>query len=214
MNFELYLFDFDGTLADSRLSISNSLNFALKEFGFAELDPKQIYPDIGKLLMADTIRKLCPSVTEEQLPLILDCFRQYQREHVKRDLVFFPEVRETLETLKTRGKKLAILSNKGQKQLEHALTAFEYRELFDFVLGPGIIPEIKPARATVDYIWQALPTAPEATVMVGDSEVDVMTAKNAGIKMIAVGHGTDSAETLLKLGADYTVTKFSEILSF
>jgi phosphoglycolate phosphatase len=213
-SFDLFVFDFDGTLADSRLSISKSLNHALLQFGYAEIEPSLIYPRIGKELIAETVMRFQPSIPKSQLEEILECFRAYQREHVREDLRYFPEVRESLMALKARKKGIAILSNKSNRQLLPSLEAFEMLDFFDLILGTGLIAEIKPHKAGMDYIWQKLPVESSRTVLIGDSEVDVQTAKNAGIEMIAVNHGTDSAESLKAMGAAYSIETFSEILNF
>jgi phosphoglycolate phosphatase len=213
-SFDLFVFDFDGTLADSRLSISNSFNFALREYGLAEVKPGRIYTMIGKQMLDEMFLSFYPEIELEQIPALLECFRQYQRENVLDELLYFPEVISTIASLKARGKSLAILSNKSQKQLEHGLGAFNLLDSFQIVLGSGFLNETKPAKACMDYIWQALPAEASRTVMIGDSEVDVLTARNAGIELIAVSHGTDSAESLLTMGAAYSVENFSEILNF
>jgi phosphoglycolate phosphatase len=213
-SFDLFVFDFDGTLADSRLSISNSFNFTLREHGLAEVIPSSIYGMIGKQMLDEMFRHFYPAISTEEMPALLDCFRHYQRENVLDELLYFPEVISTLEALKAEGKSLAVLSNKTQKQLEHGLAAFNLLDRFQVVLGSGLLTEMKPAKACMEYIWQTIPTEASRTVMIGDSEVDVLTAQHAGIEMIAVNHGTDSAESLVKMGAQYSIETFSEILNF
>ncbi|HEX2905442.1 MAG TPA: HAD family hydrolase [Phototrophicaceae bacterium] len=214
--YELFIFDFDGTLADSRHNITNSLNYALRSIGLAEVDPSRIYPLIGKLTLEATFSYFYPALTAAEIAHLLQTFRQYQRDHIRLELAFFPEAISTLAALKNRNKRLAILTTKHIEQIEYILAAFDLRRLFDVVCGEGLPPQRKPDPACVEFILAAVGTSiarPQA-VMVGDSEVDVRTAQNGGIDMIAVAHGTDSLEYLKHQGATYTVQSLSELLLF
>ena len=215
-SFDLFVFDFDGTLGDSKINIANSMNFALKQSGYEPVDPIKIYPMIGKLILADMFTTCYPEIGDAQLSDMLSLFRAYQREHLISELTLFPQAQETLETLKDNDKHLAILTSKHIGQMQYTLEAFNLTQFFDVVVGDGSLNQKKPHRSCVDHIWKTIshPISAERTVMIGDSEVDVQMAKNAGITMIAVGHGVDSAETLIDLGAEVAVQTLSQLLEF
>lgn len=214
--FDLFIFDFDGTLGDSKHNIANSLNFALRQGGYAPVEPERIHRLIGKLRLPETFTHFYPSLTPDQLANLIDHFRQYQRQNLMTELTLFPEVTETLHELKARGKYLAILTSKHMTQMSYILDQLRLSHLFDVVCGDGLLAHKKPHLACTEYIWRSLPTpiSPEQSVMIGDSEVDVQTAQNAGIAMIAVGHGTDSLETLVEGGANHTISSLSDVLRF
>lgn len=214
--FDLFIFDFDGTLGDSRHNIANSLNFALQQGGYAPVAPERIHRLIGKLRLPETFTYFYPSLMSAQLADLLDHFRAYQRQNLMNELTLFPYAAETLHDLKGRGKYLAILTSKHMAQMAFILAQLKLNHLFDVVCGDELLAHKKPHPACVEYIWRSLPTpiSPERSVMIGDSEVDIQAARNAGITMIAVGHGTDSLETLVEGGATYTVSSLPGLLRF
>ncbi len=214
--FDVFIFDFDGTLADSRHNIANAFNFALADRGLPAVDAQAIYPLIGKLTLADTFTHFYPRLDAATIDNLLHIFRQYQRENVKAELMFFPEALSTLNVLKEKHKRLAIVTTKAVQQLDYILDVFAIRDRFDVVCGLGTLPQHKPDRACVEYVWRCLniQNGRDQSVMIGDSEVDIATAYNAGIPMIAVSHGVDSLERLVEAGATYTITALSELLRF
>ncbi len=214
--YDLFIFDFDGTLADSRLNIINSLNFALNTQGLSPIEGKRITPLIGKMSLDNTFLYFYPELKTVQIEKLLEEFRIYQREHAHEELVFFPEVLSTLEKLYKQKKMLAILTTKHISQITYILKLFKIDHFFDVVLGEGVISQRKPASECVGYILSSLsvPLDKSKVVMIGDSSVDVLSAQNGGIDMIAVGHGTDSLESLKEMGAIFTVNTFSEILQY
>lgn len=215
-SYDLFIFDFDGTLADSRRHIANGVNFALEKHGLAAVDPARVYAQIGKYPIEATFASFYRDLALEQVEALVSDFRQYQRDHVQQELAFFPGVIATLDALKANGKQLAILTTKHITQIDYILNVFGLRALFDVVYGDGLIPERKPERACVEYILRSVPTPVyrHRCVIVGDSEVDVRAAQNSGLDMIAVGHGVDSMGTLLEKGAHYGIDVFSELLNF
>lgn len=88
--YELYIFDFEGTIVDSRLHIANSVNFALIQNGFATMSPEEIYPTIGKLPIGATFKQFYPQLSVNDLNQLILSFRKYLIENVKKDLVLFP----------------------------------------------------------------------------------------------------------------------------
>lgn len=214
--FDLFIFDFDGTLVDSRRNVANGVNFALADRGLQAVEAGRIYPLIGKLTLEETFKYFCPQFETPEIDVLIQTFRQYQRVHTQSEITFFPEALSTLQALRERNKQLAILSTKYVEQLEFTLDLFGVRDLFHTVCGLGSLPQLKPARASVEFVWRCLDieNGQQGSVMIGDSEVDVATAKNAGIPMIAVGHGVDSLEYLTEKGATYTIRSLSELLCF
>lgn len=211
---KLFIFDFDGTLADSRTNIANSLNHALREYNFDEIEPTAIHPLIGKLTLDLTFKKFYPDIDDDQLEALLAAFKERQRENAVNELKFFPNVVSTLTELTERGATLAILTSKYASQINFILQGFDLARYFQVVWGEGIIPAHKPDKACVEYIWTQLENRfnTENTVMIGDSSVDVKTALNAGIPMIAVTHGIDTRDTLTEIGAHFLIDDFSQLL--
>jgi HAD superfamily hydrolase (TIGR01549 family) len=214
--YDLFIFDFDGTLADSRLNITSSMNAAFTHFGYTVVDPNDIHPLIGKLSFEQTFRKFQPQLDTDQVGALMSHARGYQREHLQNEMMVFPDTVATLQTLKDQGKALAVLTTKYVEQMEYILQAMGLRPFFDVVYGDGLIAAKKPDRACVEYIWNNLsaPILPERSVMIGDSEVDVLCAQNAGIDAIGVGRGVDSLDYLREKGAIYTLDTLAELMQF
>ncbi|MCA9883038.1 MAG: HAD family hydrolase [Anaerolineae bacterium] len=212
---KLFIFDFDGTLADSRMNIANSLNFALHQHGFTEVPHEEVYPLIGKLTLAETFEKFCDDLDAQRLDALMASFSDYQLSHIAEEIVLFPQVRSTLAELDNRGATMAIATTKRTHQIETILKELGLADYFKVVFGQGTLPVHKPDPACVQYIWDRAgkPFNPDETVMIGDSEVDVKTAVNAGIHMIAVTHGTDTPDTMRQHGAEHFVGSFDELLN-
>ncbi len=214
--YDCFIFDFDGTLADSRINIANSVAYALKRQNIPLVSSDRIYPLIGKYNLPDTFKFFYNDLTDRQQEALLKDFRLYQKEHAHKEVLLFEGVKETLGTLQNQGKYLAILTTKHINQVSYILQVLCIDKNFAVVFGGGIIAQEKPSRECFDYIIDHLPVSMsgQKCVMIGDSTVDCETARNAHIDMIGVSHGTDLPETLLSSGALHVCEKFSEILRF
>jgi HAD superfamily hydrolase (TIGR01549 family) len=214
--YSLFIFDFDGTLSDSRLNIANSCNAALTSVHLPTIENEKIYPLIGKLNLEDTFTKFYPNLTVEEVNHLVDVFRAYQIAHVQDEITLFPDVAETLEELVRKGKYLAILTTKGTEQVTKILELLKLRSLFTVIMGKGSEFGEKPEGRCIDYITSLLPKpiSKENIAMVGDTEIDVQTANNGGISVIGVTYGIDSAEQLKQAGATYTIDRIKDLLLF
>lgn len=216
LGYDLFIFDFDGTLADSRKNIANSLNFAFQEQGLKSVPAKKVFPLIGKVSIEQTFTFFYPGLRAEDIQKLTSVFRTYQRNHLRTELVLYPGVVDTLEQLKKHKKKLAILTTKHIDQIRFILHSCSLDGFFDVVYGDGLLSVHKPDKQCVEYIWAGIEPAvvPDRTVMVGDSSVDALTARNAGIGMIGVGYGIDGKKALLAQGVANVVDRFADIVRF
>lgn len=210
--FSHFIFDFDGTLADSRLNISNSINFALTSQGLAKIDPLKIHPFIGKKSIEDTFTHFYPDLDEAQLQNILTLFRTYQSQHANEEIQLFPKVKETLQALQQSRAELAILTTKNVKQITTITEILEISKFFGVIYGNGMQYGEKPDGSCVTYILSQLtPTSADKVVVVGDSIVDAQTAQNAEVAFLGVSTGVDSSEILKAQGALSVLTNFSAL---
>lgn len=211
---KLFIFDFDGTLADSRKNIVNSFNHALRLHGFVPYDPAQVHPMIGKYTLVEMFEEACPDSNPQELDTYMASFSDYQLSHIDTEIELFPQVHSTLVELVERGATLAIATTKRTHQIETILKEMDLAKLFKEVFGQGTLAVHKPDPACIQYIWDNLdkPFSPENTVMIGDSMTDVKTAVNAGIHMIAVTHGTDTPATMRQHGAEHFIESFDQLL--
>lgn len=212
--FNLFIFDFDGTLVDSRLHISNSVNAALSSVGLQKVAPRKIYPTIGKLHIDDTFKYLYPKLTPSDVGVLTTKFRERLLSTASEELLFFPNVIQTLKTLRKRGKKLAILTTKNFDSINRILSSLGIDELFEVIYGSGMVAGDKPDKRTILYIASSTGIKLEETVMVGDTSVDAQTAKNAEVESIGVTHGIDGIEGIKKSGFSDIITDFKELLEY
>jgi HAD superfamily hydrolase (TIGR01549 family) len=209
------LFDFDGTLVDSRKNIANSLNDALAKGNLSQIDPQKIYPLIGKKNLQDTFLFFYPDLNEAVLTQLISDFRTYQLSHAVDELEVFPDVSMTLKTLHDQGVSSAIFTTKHYAQVTKILEMLNLKQYFSIIYGTGLPHGEKPDPSCVAYILSQLPVSQDGAVaMVGDSEVDAQAAKLANIRFIGVAHGVDSVATLMASGAEVVLDSFSELRGY
>jgi|GEM_PF-1822935 len=214
--YDCFIFDFDGTLADSRLNIVNSFNRALNLYHAKPISPELIHPLIGKLNIEETFKKFYPYFSSEKIKKLAKSFRIYQKKHISKEIFLFDGVFETLKTLQKKRKKLVILTTKHIDQIIFILNKFKIKSFFDIIIGEGLLEFKKPQRQCFDYITKNLKKSIPKTnfVVVGDSIVDCQFAHNSEIDMIGVSWGIDHPSILKKLGAKYIINNISELLKF
>ena len=206
------IFDLDGTLLDTLDDLTDGVNHALREFGFPEASRDEIRARLGYgsgYLIAQSVPggRDCPVYQA-----VFDSYFAYYRAHSAVKTRPYPGIPELLAELRSRGVRCAIVSNKP-----HAATldlAEKYFSgLVDAAVGdrPGVV-ERKPAPDTVWAAMRELGGVPERSVYVGDSEVDIETAKNAGIDCITCLWGFREKEFLLAEGARVLAEAAEDIL--
>jgi phosphoglycolate phosphatase len=181
------MFDLDGTLIDSRLDLALSVNATLRHMGRRELPHEAIYKLVGSGAAILVERALGQGATEEESQRGLEFFLSYYREHMLDNTVVYPGVREGLEMLKDRS--LAVLTNKPVKFSQAILDGLGLARYFRVVYGGNSFATKKPDPQGARVVLQDLQASPQEAMLVGDSEVDVRTARNAGIWCCGVSYG-------------------------
>jgi len=182
-----FLFDLDGTLIDSKLDLVNSVNFMLREMKRSALPVDTVASYIGHgapRLVADV---LGPGATNEDCKAGLEIFLAHYQKHSLEATRAYPGVVEGLQAL--HGHSLAVLTNKPLKVSEEILERLGLKKYFCHVYGGDSFPAKKPDPAGARIILRDLDARPEEAALVGDSDVDVQTARNAGMLSIHVNYG-------------------------
>jgi phosphoglycolate phosphatase len=182
-----FLFDLDGTLIDSKLDLVNSVNFMLREMQRDVLPLATVAGYIGHgapRLVADA---LGPDAAEADRKRGLEIFLTHYGEHNLDATRAYPGVVEGLESLQDR--PMAVLTNKPVKMSVEILEALGLRKYFRAVYGGDSFEKKKPDPAGALAILKNLGVPPHESAMVGDSGVDIQTARNAGMFAIAVNYG-------------------------
>jgi len=189
-NFSLvraFLFDLDGTLIDSKLDLVNSVNFMLREMKRAPLPLETVSSYIGHgapRLVADA---LGAQAADADRKAGLEIFLAHYQKHNLDATRAYTGVVEGLEAL--RDHPMAVLTNKPTKMSVEILEALGLLNYFRVVYGGDSFEKKKPDPTGAQIILKDLDSRPEQAAMVGDSDVDIQTARNTGTLAIAVNYG-------------------------
>ncbi len=183
------IFDLDGTLIDSKRDLIHSVNAMLGEMGRARLDEETISGYIGHGAPLLVSRALGSSAKEEELRRALDFFLAYYEEHKLDTTCAYSGVPEALAELSRKQVPMAVLTNKPVKISVRILEALGLASYFRVVYGGNSFETKKPDPFGALTILKEFGVAPRQAMVVGDSEVDVQTARNAGVIAVAVNYG-------------------------
>jgi phosphoglycolate phosphatase len=208
----LLIFDLDGTLIDSRLDLAHSVNATRAEMGKGPLPHEAIFSYVGNGAPVLIRRSMGPDASETEVGAALEFFLDYYRRHAVDYTVLYPGVRESLAKLFDAGMTLAVLTNKpvriSKAILEHLGVA---RWMFQ-VYGGNSFEHKKPHRIGIDTLRSEAGVGPEDTWMVGDSYVDVQTARNAGVPCCGVAYGFQP-ETFREFPPDLLVERMEDFVT-
>jgi phosphoglycolate phosphatase len=183
----LLIFDLDGTLIDSRLDLVHSVNATLDHLDRPELPHETIESYVGNGVAVLMQRALGFGVAESDVQRAQEFFLAYYREHMLDHTVLYPGVSQALEDLRDRD--MAVLTNKPVRFSEEILKGLGVADYFRYVYGGNSFETKKPDPIGVQTLLRDLNAAPPQAMMVGDSAVDVRTARNAGIWACGVTYG-------------------------
>ena len=186
---DLLIFDLDGTLIDSKFDLANSVNAARAHLGMEPLNLKVIMNYVGYGAPVLIRKALESEATESQVAHALDFFLDYYGRHALDSTALYPGVKESLERLHAGGKRLAILSNKAAAISRMVIEGLGAAQLFFKVYGGDSFAAKKPDPAGINQLMHEAGVGCGATIMVGDSVVDVETARNAGVRSCGVRFG-------------------------
>lgn len=186
---DLVIFDLDGTLIDSKLDLANAVNAARAHLGLPPIENELVYSYVGDGAPVLIRRALGPEAGEEQIAKALQFFYDYYREHMLDHTHLYPGVREALDQLRQEGVKMAVLTNKPVRFSQALVEGLGLGGHFFRVYGGNSFEQKKPHPEGVEKLIAESGAARERTLMVGDSAVDVRTARNAGIAVCGVTYG-------------------------
>ena len=181
------VFDLDGTLIDSKQDLIRSVNVMLRELGRRELEEETISGYIGHGAPQLVAKALGDGCTEEERQQALKLFLEYYEAHKMDTTCPYPGVPETLQRMV--GVPMAVLTNKPVRISERILEAMKLAKYFRAIYGGNSFETKKPDPLGATTILRELGVKSQEALMVGDSEVDVQTARNAGMWAAAVNYG-------------------------
>ena len=208
----LLIFDLDGTLIDSSVDLAISMNATRGHVGLPPLDPALIFSFVGNGAAALVRRALGPKVSEDLVENALSFFLKFYRRHALEHTKLYPGVGETLEKLAAEGHTLAVLTNKPVRISADILSSLKLSDLFLRVYGGDSLPRKKPDPIGIATLQREANIGAYDTLMVGDSGVDVRTARNAGVRSCGVTWGFQP-ETFQSDAPDYLIHSAVELLT-
>jgi len=209
------LFDLDGTLVDTLLDIAAAMNHVLAEFG-CPIHPAKAYRGFVGHGVRELVTRALPATEGQPIDAAAAAFLAYYDAHLVDHTRPFPGIPALLQALAGRGTRLAILSNKPDAQTQRIATTLLHATPFEIVRGQREGVPAKPDPVAALEMAAALGLEPERCTFVGDSPVDIETARNAGMCCIAVTWGYADRDVLAvtwpRTLAD-TVAKLAEALA-
>ena len=207
---DLLVFDLDGTLIDSKLDLALSVNATRAHMGMGPLDIGLVSTYVGNGAPVLIRRVLGDQATQLEVEEALEFFLEYYREHKLDHTRLYPAVRESLDRLRAARKQLAVLTNKPVAVSRAIVDGLGLGAHFFRVYGGNSFPFKKPHPIGMEaLIAEAAVDRPRA-LMIGDSAVDVLTARNAGVRSCGVTYGF-APETLRDPAPDLLVDRMEDL---
>lgn len=207
------IFDLDGTLLDTLEDLADAVNYALKKYHMPTRTIDEVRCFVGNGVRNLMLRAVPQGEENPVFEEAFLAFKEYYGEHCNDKTKPYDGIMELLNTLKKQGYALGIVSNKIDTAVKE-LNRKYFTDFIDVAIGEREGVQRKPAPDTVLTALQELGKDKASAIYVGDSEVDVATAKNVGIPCITVLWGFRDKEFLEEEGADKFVSKPDEVLSF
>ena len=209
-DYQLLIFDWDGTLVDSIARIVEAMRVAAADSALPCRDERAIKGIIG-LGLPEAIRTLYPEIDD---PLCVERFRRRYSDHYQfleeQPSALFPGVADALEAFRAEGYRLAVATGKTRRGLDQVLAGRDWLEYFD-VTRCADETASKPDPLMLHEILAFCGVRRENALMVGDSPFDLRMAHRAGVDSVAVGYGAQSLEELLKESPRLAIDHFDEL---
>lgn len=212
MRFELIIFDWDGTLADSTGRIVDSMRVAGQRVGLPTVLDASIQNIIG-LGLPEALKTVWPAITDEQLVAMRTEYARLFVDDSKVPMQLFPGAREMLHQLKDQGRQLAVATGKSRKGLDRLLNDLELVSAFN-ITRCADETRSKPDPLMLKEILSELAVPEDKTLMVGDTTYDLDMANALGIATVAMSHGAHDEPLLLSREPEALLHSIHELESW
>ncbi len=211
MKYKAVIFDMDGTILNTLEDLKNATNYSLRQFGMPERSLEEVRMFVGNGIRKLVERAVPSGTSEEKIAQVFDVFLKYYEIHSADNTSPYPGILELVEKLKKSGIKTAVSTNKADVPAQELGREY-FNGIFDLIVGQQDGLKVKPAPDSVNKILSILDIQKKDAIYIGDSDVDVQTAKNSGLDFIGVSWGFRGREFLEKNGAKNIVDNANEIL--
>ena len=212
MNYKAAVFDLDGTILDTLLDLKISLNFALESKNMPERSLDEVRMFVGNGIRNLILRAAPEKTTENTIDELYDIFAAHYKIHCADNTAPYDGIVRMLKEIRDSGVKTAVVSNKADFAVKELCERY-FPDLFDGAVGERAGVLRKPAPDSINEVLHLLGVRASEAVYIGDSDVDIETAKNAGCDMIAVDWGFRDRSVLTKHGAKIIVSSIEELKS-
>lgn len=211
--YDTVIYDLDGTLLNTLDDLAAAANYALAQRGYPPRTTQEVCRFVGNGIGLLIRRAVPPEATDEDCAAALQVFKDYYAQHNNVATAPYEGILPMLDELRKQGVKQAVVSNKNDPNVKSLCSAY-FSGWIDLAVGeqPGVAR--KPCPDSLFKVMQELGAVAESTLYVGDSDVDVITARNAGVDCAAVCWGFRSEEELRAAGATQLFHTPQELCSF
>ncbi|WP_417604708.1 phosphoglycolate phosphatase [Oceanimonas baumannii] len=216
-DFDLVQFDLDGTLIDSVPQLADAISAMLSKLGLATQSVNAVRGWVGN--GADMLVQRALTAALGQAPdaalqqQARSMFDEAYANHADGALVFYPGVLSTLEQVRASGMRMALVTNKPYRFVPGILAAAGLGSHFELVLGGDSLAEKKPSPAPLLHVCRQLDISPARSLMVGDSENDVLAAKAAGMAVAGLTYGYNYGRSIADSQPDWVLDDFAGLAS-
>lgn len=212
MNIQLIIFDFDGTLGDTRHNIVATMQMTIAAMGLPFRSDAECASTIG-LPLYGCFEALFPNTDKSIIQQCIETYRRLFQENMQTiKPQTFPKVVETLSALKEKGLTLAIASSRSHASLVELTHILGISNLISYMIGADDVNKAKPNPEPVLNVLEALGYKACKTLVVGDMDVDILMGANAGTKTCGVTYGNGTKKELEEVGADYVIDSIDELM--
>lgn len=209
----LFIFDWDGTLIDSKAKITHSMQLAARDMGWAPLEDSAIHNIIG-LGLPEALKSLFPLASDAEHAGVRDCYAaNFIRLDQEKSSDLFPSVMETLDHLRSKGHQLAIATGKSRKGLDRILGDLG---MLDYFHATRCADETasKPHPLMLEELLAYFEVDVSGSVMIGDTEYDMDMAMRINMPRIAVSYGAHHIDRLHAYRPELCLNQFEELLAW
>jgi phosphoglycolate phosphatase len=210
---DLLIFDLDGTLIDSKLDLALAVNATRAHMGMPPLEVDQVSTYVGNGAPVLIRRALGEQATEAEIEEALEFFLEYYRAHELDNTRLYPGVSRSLDRLYAAGKRLAVLTNKPVAMSRAIVEGLGVGARFFRVYGGNSFDFKKPHPVGVEALLTETGVGRARTLMIGDSSVDIQTARNAGVSSCGVTYGF-APQTLHDPAPDLLVDRIETLVDW
>jgi phosphoglycolate phosphatase len=215
MKYRAVIFDLDGTLLDTLEDIADASNMVLKQNGLSTYTVARYRQFVGRG-MKNLVRSILPPImkTDEHINKFLFQIGDEYVHRLTNKTHPYPGIQELLGMVEDKGIKKSILSNKPEQMVRYSAEHYFPHIGFSFVMGSNERFALKPAPESALFIADGMGVSPAEVVFLGDSAIDMETAKNAGMYALGAGWGFRCREELIEAGAERVISRPEEVGAF